>query len=148
VKYAEAQQFANDLRAYADFIESEGPKLGGVIHDSADFSIYLTVTNYERDPETGEWESVVKEEQTKKNLKQFLASVGSCEKVWESNNLKVTKTFGKTVRLVGYMNRSTVCKKVVTGTKVVPAVHIPESVQEITEWVCEDPSLFRLVEGV
>lgn len=37
--------------------------------------------------------------------------------------------------------RSQVCRKIVTGTKVVPAYTIPERVEEDVEWVCDEPLL-------
>jgi len=51
----------------------------------------------------------------------------------------LVREFGGDVSLHVNAARSTVCRRVVTGTKVIPAR--PEHTVEEVEWVCEDQSL-------
>jgi hypothetical protein len=52
------------------------------------------------------------------------------------------KIFKGPLTLDVYVSRDQVCRKIVTGTRIVPAVEAqPEREEEVTEWVCEDALL-------
>ena len=67
------------------------------------------------------------------------ARVTSWEKVYNDTWFYLRKEFGTDLSLDITVQRETVCRKVVTGTRVVPAK--PEHEVEDIEWVCDDVSL-------
>ena len=70
------------------------------------------------------------------------ARVTSWEKVYEGPWFMLRKHFSEDLRLEINTDRQTVCRKVVTGTRVVPAKPAVEEHEEETfEWVCDDASL-------
>lgn len=71
-----------------------------------------------------------------------IARLGSWEKVYNGEYFSLVKQFG-THTLDVFTDRSVVCRKVITGTRTVPAT--AEHVEEVTEWVCEDGSLLSPV---
>ena len=82
------------------------------------------------------------------NADQFSALVselgGRREKEADDYHIGVTRRFGPHEYDL-YVDREQVCRKVVTGTRVVPARPAePESVEDVVEWVCDDPILSRL----
>jgi len=74
-------------------------------------------------------------------------AMGTARKVWEDQLLYIKKDFGGGVELSAAFSREAICKKVVKGYKMVPAVaeHVvpaqPERQVEIVEWECSEPSL-------
>ena len=81
---------------------------------------------------------------TKDELAAY-ARVTSWEKTYNGEWFWLAKAFGQDLRLDITVSRETVCRKVVTGTKVVPAVEAqPERVEETFDWVCEDASLLAV----
>ncbi len=71
-----------------------------------------------------------------------IAKAGNWEKVWSDSWFSLKKAFGESLLLEIYVDRSVVCRKVVTGTRVVPATPATEErEEEVTEWVCDDVSL-------
>ena len=77
---------------------------------------------------------------TKEGLAQVaraLAAVG-LEKRWSDYALSLRLSFGP-VAVDWFVERSQVCRKVVKGTRVIPAS--PERVVEKYDWVCDEPLL-------
>ncbi len=68
------------------------------------------------------------------------------EKEYNGPWFMLVKRFGEDLRVEINTSRETVCRKVVTGTKIVPAQ--PEREIEIVEWVCEETSLLRATTAV
>jgi hypothetical protein len=78
--------------------------------------------------------------------KEVLADVarrlGSSEKVYGDEYFWLNKDFGSHVRFTGCSQRTTVCERIVTGKRVVPAepAHLipaqPEQEIEVVEWRC------------
>lgn len=67
-----------------------------------------------------------------------VAQIGGWKKVYEGEYFTLRRTFAG-VTLDVYTDRTTVCRKVVTGQRVVPAR--PECTEDVFEWVCEEQSL-------
>lgn len=146
MKYSDARDYAQQLRDLADFIEQHGVELPSG-YPQVYMNCYLTETDYIRDPETGEYESKLNEDKTKQNLKRFLSAVGPCEKDYAHDRIKIVKrnSLGNQM-VIGSVERSLACKKVVTGTKLVPATLIQARIEEEYEWQCdENVSLLKLV---
>lgn len=147
----EARKLANDIRDFADFVEAKAAEMP---YTSFDVSArcYITQTDYVEKPKANpddptEWDTVVNEEETKERLAQFLNAVGSCEKEYNGDSLRITKKFGQ-AKVLGIVNREITCKRKVVGTKIEPAVSYPEREVEVYEWECDDsPSLLAIVKG-
>ena len=67
------------------------------------------------------------------------AKAATWEKVYNGEWFYLHRSFGEDVSIDITAERSTVCRKVVTGSKVIKAQ--PERTIETCEWVCEDVSL-------
>lgn len=65
------------------------------------------------------------------------ARAASWEKIYNGEWFYLRKEFGPDLRLDITAPRDTVCRKVVTGTRTVPAQ--PAREVEQVEWVCEEP---------
>lgn len=65
----------------------------------------------------------------------------SWEKVYNENWFSLRKTFCEDLALEINAGRETVCRKVVKGTRTIPAQ--PEREVEDVEWICEDASLLN-----
>ncbi len=113
-----------------------------------DINFYLTENDYNfSKDENGKRvnSTVFNETKTKHNVKNFLDFIGSCDKEYVGGSLELTRKFGKH-SISADVTRNLTCKKIVTGTEVVPERVIAEHVREITEWDCNDaPSLLALV---
>lgn len=71
-----------------------------------------------------------------------IARVASWRKDWRDSWLTLRKSFGAYWKLNVNLDRQQICKKVVTGERIIPAVPAsPERTVETFEWVCEEPSL-------
>jgi hypothetical protein len=72
----------------------------------------------------------------------FVRDLGTCKKEYSDWYVKVYKSFGPINYCIS-TSRETVCKKVVTGKKVVPLQpsqyypEIPEHEEDVVEWQCE-----------
>lgn len=146
-KYSKVENTVAELRELADFIEKNGVKLPDYWFTHT-VSVSLTETDYIRDDATGEYETIIKEHETKQNIKKFLEAVGSCEKDYRDDRIRIAKKYTSTGRdmIVGTADRSIACKKVVKGTKLIPATLIQARVEEEVEWVCDEGlSLKKLV---
>lgn len=70
------------------------------------------------------------------------ARLATWEKDYQDTWFCLRKTFCEDLKLEINTQRSTVCRKVVTGTEVVPLKPAePASVRETFEWVCDEPLL-------
>lgn len=67
------------------------------------------------------------------------ARAASWEKVYNENWFYLRRNFPGEIAYEINTSRETVCRKLVTGTRVVPAQ--PETTVEEVEWVCEERSL-------
>ena len=63
---------------------------------------------------------------------------GSWEKIYQGGLFMLRRSFGP-VQLDFNADRSQVCRRVVTGTRVIPPT--PEQIVEDVEWICEDSLL-------
>jgi len=147
MKYRERDRTVAELRELADFIEQHGHLLPGYVSVNASATMYLTATDYVRNPETGEHESKLNEENTKQNLKRALAAFGSCEKEYREDRIEIRKknSFDR-VMLRGTVDRSVACKRVVVGQKLEPAVFLQAKLVDEVEWQCDEGiSLLKLV---
>lgn len=127
MKYAERDKLVKDLREFADFIEEHGHKLPGDLYVG---SMYQSL--YDDDDMTAKEKAKI--------VAKVLAKGGLVEKKHNDWELKLTRKFGD-IKLSYSIDRQKFCKKVVVGTKVVPAVTYEERTEEIIEWQCDDPVL-------
>jgi hypothetical protein len=130
-----------ELRELADFLEAHGEELP---------DHWITTTLYVTLTETAwaDGETTIDEAATKDNIARFLDAVGSCEKDYRDDRIKITKKYSnnKNDMVVGLVDRSIACKKVVTGQKFVQAQYTPARMEEEYEWKCdENISLLKLV---
>jgi len=147
MKYSEVARHVRELRELADFLEAHGVALP-YAHVTTTVNVYLTETNYKRDEATGEYEKTINEEGTKANLKKFLDAVGACEKDYRDDRIRIVKKYsdGETHMIVGSIDRSVACKKVVKGQKLQPAVFTQAKIVDEYEWECDEGlSLKKLV---
>lgn len=81
---------------------------------------------------------------SKEDLPMF-ARLTTWEKAYFDEWFALSKDFGGGVKLDLNIARGQVCRKVVKGTRIVPAVEAtPEHVEAIMEWVCDDVPLLAL----
>ena len=74
---------------------------------------------------------------TREELQRTVRALGRGIKEDDDRWAGVTRQFGGGVSVYAYTSREQVCRKVVTGTKVIPAHVIPEHTVELVEWECE-----------
>lgn len=80
--------------------------------------------------------------ETKEELAKWARTLGRTEKQDFGVVLSLRHKFSDTVWLDLDISREKVCKKVVTGTRVVPAKPAtPEMTVEDYKWVCDEPIL-------
>ncbi len=122
------RQFIEGLRAVANFYE-QNP---GAWYDG----MHLTLNMY------------VWGRAARKTLIETARAFGQCNKVYDENNITLSRQFSEQVTVAVFAPRAKVCRRVVMGTRILPArivpateeVHIPASRVEIVEWRC-DPLL-------
>jgi hypothetical protein len=150
-KYKTVDMQVAELRELADFIEKVGVTLPDYYMTNT-LNVYLTETNYARDEKSGEYETTIDEQGTKQNIKKFLDAVGSCDKDYRDDRLVISKNFecnDAHRMIVGTVDRSVACKKVVKGTKFIKEHLIPSRFEEEVEWVCDEGlSLKKLVANI
>jgi hypothetical protein len=86
----------------------------------------------------------------RKTLADTAKAFGQCNKIYDNDNITLSKRFNEQVTLAVFASRAKVCRRVVLGTHVIPArilpataeFRIPEAKVEIVEWRC-DPLLYR-----
>jgi hypothetical protein len=69
------------------------------------------------------------------------ARAASWLKDYNDTWFNLRRQFGEDLSIEINASRETVCRKVVTGTRVVPAR--PECVVDVYEWECDDPALLH-----
>lgn len=114
----EHQQYANSLRAIADWIEA---------HPEVAIPSDNSLTIYSMD--------------TKDEAATLVRAMGSCNKRYDDSYLTVEKSFGP-IRLRAVFSREQVCKRVVVGVETIPAEFVeartrPAHTKEIVKWECE-----------
>jgi len=122
------RQFIEGLRAVAQFYE-ENP---GAWYDG----MHLTLNMY------------VWGRAARKILTETARAFGRCNKVYDDNNITVSRQFSEQVTVAVFAAKARVCRRVILGARILPArvvpatgeVHIPASRVEIVEWQC-DPLL-------
>ena len=80
--------------------------------------------------------------------KAQLCLIGDFQKEFIANSFRATKLIGGR-KVEFWVGREAVCKKTITGTKIVPEHYVegkagyiePEHEEEIVEWDCSDPIL-------
>ena len=150
MRYAEVDRIVNELTELRDFIKEHGVEMPDFWMNNT-LHVGLTETNYKRDEVTGEYETTIDELKTKQNIKKFLDAVGSCEKDYRDDRIRITKKFGDGDRdmIIGTVDRSVACKKVVTGKKFIKEQLIPSKFEEEYEWKCDESlSLKKLVSNI
>jgi hypothetical protein len=73
---------------------------------------------------------------------------GHCNKIYDENNITVSRQFSEQVTVAVFASRARVCRRVILGSRILPErillatseVRIPASRVEIVEWQC-DPLL-------
>lgn len=139
----DAQQMANDLRAFADFVENHGPNLG------VDFYIptvgAFIYDEQEYNYETQQYDVKVSAKDRMSHATRVLVrAVGNVRKNWNGGYLEVEAKFGETVVFEMNIPRDKICKRVVTGTEEIPERIVPATTREVVEWVCDDPAILNL----
>lgn len=144
MKYTTKTKRAQELREIANFVEQYGEKMPEYVGITT--TVYVSLTEYDyvrvEGSDPPQWDTILDEEKTKRNIKRFLDMVGNCEKEYKDDRIRITKlnSFGEPM-IVGTVDRGIACKRVVTGTKV-----IPERIEEQYEYVCDEGlSLKKLV---
>jgi hypothetical protein len=121
-------QFIEGLRAVAQFYE-ENP---GAWYDG----IHLTLNMY------------IWGRKTREILARTVRSFGQCTKLYDDAYITVSRKFGDQVTLSVFASRAQVCRRVILGSRILPArtlpasgeVHLPATTEEIVAWRC-DPLL-------
>jgi hypothetical protein len=122
------RQFIEGLRAVAKFYE-ENP---GASYDG----MHLTLNMY------------VWGRTARKALIETARLFGHCNKIYDENNITVSRQFSEQVTVAVFAARARVCRRVILGSRILPErivpatseVRIPASRVEIVEWRC-DPLL-------
>jgi hypothetical protein len=122
------RQFIEGLRAVATFYE-ENP---GAWYDG----MHLTLNMY------------VWGRTARKALIETARLFGHCNKIYDENNITVSRQFSEQVTVAVFAARARVCRRVILGSRILPErilpatseVRIPASRVEIVEWQC-DPLL-------
>jgi hypothetical protein len=84
----------------------------------------------------------------RQTLRQMARALAPCNKVYDDHNVTVSRQFSEQITLAVFAPRAKVCRRVVTGTRILPArivpatneIRIPPASMEIVEWQC-DPLL-------
>jgi hypothetical protein len=84
----------------------------------------------------------------RQTLGEMARAFGQCSKTYDDRNVTVCKNFSEQISVAVFAPRAKVCRRVVTGSSVLPArivpatreIRIPAARVEIVEWQC-DPLL-------
>jgi hypothetical protein len=133
------QKTIEDMRKLLDFFEvHEELPLPWYSYATAYVDTYDAATGNERDPEDIKREA--------RNITHLMVrAFGKVEKEYDNGSLYLKPrtrddkpAFGN-ISLKFSVPRKAICRKVVTGTKVIPATEAVEV--EVVDWICEDPVL-------
>ena len=122
------RQFIEGLRAVAQFYEE---------HPAAWYDgMHLTINMY------------VWGRAARKNLSDTARAFGHCNKVYDDNNITVSRQFSEQVTVAVFAAKARVCRRIVLGARILPErvvaatseVRIPASRVDVVEWQC-DPLL-------
>lgn len=122
------RQFIEGLRAVARFYED---------HPEAWYDgVHLTLNMY------------IWGRQAREILARSVRAFGSCTKTYDGTNMTVSKKFSDQVTLSFFAPRAKVCRRVILGTRILPArtvpasseVHLPATTEQVVAWRC-DPLL-------
>jgi hypothetical protein len=124
------RQFIEGLRAVAQFYE-ENP---GAWYDG----IHLTLNMY------------IWGREARETLARTVRAFGQCNKSYDDVNITVSRKFSGQVTLSVFAARAKVCRRVILGTRILPArtlpasgeVYLPATTEEIVAWTC-DPLLYK-----
>jgi hypothetical protein len=122
------RQFIEGLRAVAQFYEDHPEAWYDGIHTT--LSMYI-------------WGR-----KTREILAQTVRSFGQCTKHYDDTNITVSRKFSDQVTLSVFASRAKVCRRVILGTRILPArtvpasseVYLPATTEEVVAWRC-DPLL-------
>ena len=81
----------------------------------------------------------------RETLARTVRALGSCAKNYDDTNITVSRKFSDQVILAIFAPRAKVCRRVVLGTRILPArivpasgeVHLPPCSEEIVAWECD-----------
>jgi hypothetical protein len=84
----------------------------------------------------------------RKALSETARAFGHCNKIYDDNNITVSRQFSEQVTIAVFAAKARVCRRIVLGARILPEkivaatseVRIPASRVEIVEWQC-DPLL-------
>jgi hypothetical protein len=122
------RQFIEGLRAVARFYED---------HPDAWYDgVHLTLNMY------------IWGRQAREILARSARALGSCTKTYDGTNLTVSKKISDQVTLSFFAPRAKVCRRIILGTRILPArtvpatseVHLPATTEQVVAWRC-DPLL-------
>jgi hypothetical protein len=124
-------QFIAGLRAVAQFYE-ENP-------DAWYDGMHLTLNMY------------VWGRAARKALAGTARAFGHCNKIYDDNNITVSRQFSEQVTVAVFAAKARVCRRIVLGARIIPErvvaatseVRIPASRVEVVEWLC-DPLLKQI----
>jgi hypothetical protein len=122
------QHFIAGLRAVAQFYE-DNP---GAWYDG----LHLTLNMY------------IWGRRTREILARTVRAFGQCTKKYDDINITVSRNFSDQVTLSVFAPRAKVCRRVILGTRILPArtlpatgeVYLPQTTEEVVAWRC-DPLL-------
>jgi hypothetical protein len=83
-------------------------------------------------------------------LARTVRALGSCDKSYDDTNLTLSRKFSDQVTLAIFAPRAKVCRRLILGTRVLPAkiipacpeLRLPAAREQIIEWKC-DPLLTK-----
>jgi hypothetical protein len=122
------RHFIEGLRAIADFYEQNV--------DAYYDGMHITLNMYV-------WGGAAR-----RTLREMARAFGQSNKVYDDRNVTVSRQFSEQITLAVFAPRAKVCRRVVTGARMLPArivpatkeIRIPPARIEIIEWQC-DPLL-------
>jgi hypothetical protein len=122
------RHFIEGLRAVADFYEQNS--------DAYYDGMHITLNMYV-------WGGAARH-----TLRAMARAFGQCTKVYDDRNVTVSRKFSEQITVAVFAPRAKVCRRVVTGVRILPPrivpatkqIHIPPARIEIVEWRC-DPLL-------
>lgn len=121
---ARRDAFIKGLRDMAEFLEQ---------HPHVPAPIYITANHFVRE-----------KHDAKETLANIAKDSGAWEKIFDNQWFFLRKTFCEDLRFDVSVERERVCRKVVTGKTVLPAV--PEREVENVSWVCDGGILGGAIE--
>jgi hypothetical protein len=133
MKYRERDELVEGLRALADFIEAKGLDLP-IEYPEVKLDIWI-YDDYDVNAKPIEGTARAK-------LREVAKVLGKAEKGTVSEYFTLTKKFGEHVALEFTSPRSSICKQVVVGERIIPEMPArPARTEPVIDWICDDPIL-------